>query len=156
ARPRWRVLVDVATVIPFALPGGVVALGLLRFYAWAWPDVLHTPWLLIAAHAARGLPILYLAGGANLQAIGGGRLYEAGMCLGARPRQVLARVVAPNLLPGVASGAIFVFAFSFTDFAYANLLVGGGWPTFAVWQASVMLLDGHVMAVLTILSFAVL
>jgi putative spermidine/putrescine transport system permease protein len=156
ARPRWQVLLDLATVVPFALPGVVVALGLLRFYAWAWPDALHTPELLVAAHAAGGLPIMYWAVSANLKAIGLRQLYEAGMLVGARPRQILVRVVIPNLLPGVASGAIFVFAFSFTDFAYANLLVGGSWPTFAVWQASIMLLDGHLMAVLTILSFIVL
>lgn len=49
ARPRWQVLLDLATVVPFALPGVVVALGLLRFYAWAWPDARHTPQLLVAA-----------------------------------------------------------------------------------------------------------
>jgi putative spermidine/putrescine transport system permease protein len=155
-RPRWRPVLDVATVVPFALPGVVVALGLVRFYGWAWPDALHTPWLLAAAHAAGGLPIMYWAVSANLRAIGVVQLYEAGMLLGARPRQILLRVVAPNLLPGVAAGGAFVFAFSFTDFAYANLLVGGGWPTFPVWQANIMLLDGHVMAVLSILSFGVL
>ena len=84
------------------------------------------------------------------------QLYEAGMLLGARPGTILVRVVFPNLLPGVASGGIFVFAFSFTDFAYANLLVGGGWPTFPVWQAGIMLVDGHIMAVLTIISFGIL
>jgi putative spermidine/putrescine transport system permease protein len=78
------------------------------------------------------------------------------MLLGARPHQILGRILVPNLLPGVASGGIFVFAFSFTDFAYANLLVGGGWPTFPVWQAGIMLVDGHIMAVLTIISFAIL
>ncbi|HEV8673353.1 MAG TPA: ABC transporter permease subunit [Methylomirabilota bacterium] len=156
ARPRWQVVFDVATVVPFALPGVVVALGLVRFYGWAWPDALHTPWLLAAAHAAGGLPIMYWAVAANLRAIGVRRLYEAGMLLGARPRQLLLRVVVPNVLPGLAAGGAFVFAFSFTDFAYANLLVGGGWPTFPVWQATMMLLDGHVMAVLSLLSFAVL
>lgn len=154
--PRWRVFFDVATIIPFALPGVVVALGLVRFYGWAFPDVLHTPGLLVAAHAAGGLPIMYWAVHENLKAIGVRQLYEAGMLLGARPRQILAQVVIPNLLPGVASGGIFVFAFSFTDFAYANLLVGGGWPTFPVWQAGIMLLDGHIMAVLTIISFGIL
>ena len=153
---RWRVLFDLATVIPFALPGVVVALGLVRFYGWAFPEVLHTPGLLVAAHAAGGLPIMYWAVHENLRAIGMRQLFEAGMLLGARPRQILARVVVPNLLPGVASGGIFVFAFSFTDFAYANLLVGGGWPTFPVWQAGIMLVDGHIMAVLTIVSFAIL
>jgi putative spermidine/putrescine transport system permease protein len=156
ARPRWRIVFELATVVPFALPGVVVALGLLRFYGWVWPAALHTPQLLVAAHGAGGLPIMYWAVGANLKAIGVRQLYEAGMLVGARPRQILLRVVLPNLLPGVAAGAIFVFAFSFTDFAYANLLVGGGWPTFAVWQANIMLLDGHVMAVLTVLSFLVL
>jgi putative spermidine/putrescine transport system permease protein len=155
-RPRWRIVLDVTSVVPFALPGVVVALGLVRFYGWAWPDALNTPWLLAAAHAAGGLPIMYWAVGANLQAIGVVQLYEAGMLLGARPRHILGRVVVPNLLPGVASGGAFVFAFSFTDFAHANLLVGGGWPTFPVWQANIMLLDGHVMAVLSILSFGVL
>ncbi len=153
---RWRGLFDTATVIPFALPGVVVALGLIRYYGWAVPDVLHTPGLLVAAHAAGGLPIMYWAVRENLQAIGARQLFEAGMLLGARPHQILGRVLVPNLLPGVASGGIFVFAFSFTDFAYANLLVGGGWPTFPVWQAGIMLVDGHIMAVLTIISFAVL
>ncbi|HSB70883.1 MAG TPA: ABC transporter permease subunit [Candidatus Methylomirabilis sp.] len=153
---RWRAVFDVATVIPFALPGVVVALGLIRFYGWAFPDALQTPGLLVAAHAAGGLPIMYWAIHENLKAIGIRQLFEAGMLLGARPRQILLRVVVPNLLPGAASGSIFVFAFSFTDFAYANLLVGGGWPTFPVWQAGIMLVDGHIMAVLTVISFAVL
>jgi putative spermidine/putrescine transport system permease protein len=152
---RWRPLLDAASLIPYAMPGVVLALALIRFYGAAAPALLNTPWLLGAAHAALALPIVYWAVLNNLRAIRLHDLYEASLMCGARWTQTLRYVVLPNIRTGMAIAAVAGFTASFTDFAVANFVVGGSWLTFSVWQGYIMHQNGHIMAVTSIVSLIV-
>ncbi len=154
-RSRWRSLLDAASLVPYAMPGVVLALALIRFYGMAFPALLNTPWLLGAAHAALALPIVYWAILNNLKAIKLYDLYEAAVTCGARWPQILTLVVLPNIRTGMAIAAVAGFTASFTDFAVANFVVGGSWLTFSVWQGYVMHQNGHIMAVTSVVSLIV-
>lgn len=154
-RARWRPLLDAASLLPYTMPGVVLALALIRFYGEALPALLNTPWLLGAAHAALALPIVYWAVLNNLKAIRLHELVEAALTCGARWPQILRYVVFPNIRTGMAIAAVAGFTASFTDFAVANFVVGGSWLTFSVWQGYIMRSNGHVMAVTSILSLLV-
>ncbi len=43
-------------------------------------------------------------------------LYEAALDMGATPRQAMRRVVLPDIMPGIVTGAILAFTLSFDDF----------------------------------------
>ncbi|MDR7543471.1 MAG: ABC transporter permease subunit [Armatimonadota bacterium] len=152
---RWRPVLDAASLLPYAMPGVVLALALLRFYGAAAPALLNTPWLLGAAHATLALPIVYWAVLNNLRAIRLHELYDASVTCGARWTQTLRYVVLPNIRTGMAVAAVAGFTASFTDFAVANFVVGGSWLTFSVWQGYIMRQNGHIMAVTSIVSLVV-
>jgi putative spermidine/putrescine transport system permease protein len=154
-RARWRPLLDVASLLPYTMPGVVLALAVIRFYGAVWPALLGTPWLLAAAHAALALPIVYWAVLANLRAIRLAELCEAAVVSGARWPAVLRFVVLPNIRTGMAIAAVAGFAASFTDFAVANFVVGAGWLTFSVWQGGLIRANPHLMAVTSVVSLAV-
>ncbi len=154
-RTRARILLDMATLFPYTMPGVVLALALIRFYGWLFPAILSTPWLLAAAHASLALPIVYWAVLNNLRAIKLHELFEAAQTCGARWPQILRLVVLPNIRTGIAISAVAGFAASFTDFAVANFIVGGIWPTFSVWQGGLIRLNSRFMAVTSIVSFLV-
>lgn len=155
SRSRWRPLFDTAVLLPFAMPGVVLALAIVRFYGVVWPTILNTPWLLAGAHGALALPIVYWAILNNLKGIRLAELYDAARTSGAGWLPFLWHVVLPNIRNGVAVAAVAAFAASFTDFAVANYIVGGSWLTFSVWQGYVIHLNGHVMAVTAVITFAV-
>lgn len=154
-RVRWRTALDVASLLPYTMPGVVLSLAIIRFYNRLFPAILGTPWLLAAAHASLALPIVYWAVLNNLKAIRLHLLYEAALTCGARWPQILRHVILPNIRTGMAIAAVAGFAASFTDFAVANFIVGGIWLTFSVWQGNLIRLNSHFMAVTSIISFAV-
>ena len=146
---------EVISLIPFALPWVVVALALVRFYGVVYPRILNTPLLLLLAHGAVSIPFMYWALDNNLRAINTRLLYEAGATLGARWDQTLRHVLLPNLGPGLATGGILVFASSFGEYALSRLLVGAGWATLPVWQASLINRDARVTSAITVVGIAV-
>jgi putative spermidine/putrescine transport system permease protein len=146
---------EVISLIPFALPWVVVALALIRFYGVVYPRILNTPLLLLLAHGAVSIPFMYWALDNNLRAINARLLYEAGATLGARWDQTLRYALLPNLGPGLATGGMLVFASSFGEYALSRLLVGAGWATLPVWQASLINRDARVTSAVTVVGIAV-
>jgi putative spermidine/putrescine transport system permease protein len=152
--PRLGPPAEIISLIPFALPWVVVALALVRFYGLLYPRILNTPLLLLLAHGAVSIPFMYWALDNNLRAINARLLYEAGATLGARWDQTLRYALLPNLGPGLAAGGMLVFANSFGEFALSRLLVGAGWQTLPVWQASLINRDARVTSAVTVVGIA--
>ena len=69
------------------------------------------------------VPFMVISVWASLQKLDP-QIENAGLSLGASPRTVFRRVVLPQLLPGVLSGSIIVFALSASAFATPALLGG--------------------------------
>ena len=53
-------------------------------------------------------------------------LADAAMDLGATPWQALTKVLVPQIMPGIVSGALIAFTMSFDDFIISYLVTGGG------------------------------
>ena len=141
--PKLGPPAEMISLIPFALPWVVVALALVRFYGDVYPRILNTPLLLLLAHGAVSIPYMYWALDNNMRAINARSLYEAGATLGARWDQTLRYALLPNLGPGLTTGGMLVFASSFGEYALSRLLVGAGWQTLPVWQASLINRDAR-------------
>nr|MBA3779377.1 ABC transporter permease subunit [Chloroflexota bacterium] len=159
--PRVRTIVELSAAIPFALPYVVIAFGILRLVgsttATAW--LLGSPWLLILGHAAICFPFLYWAVDGAMSAAGIERLSEAAEACGARPGQIVRRVVLPNITPGLVAGGILVFATSFGEFALAQVLSGAAFETVPLWQVDALdQTEGkfNQLAVVTFVTFGLL
>jgi putative spermidine/putrescine transport system permease protein len=153
--PKLAPPAEVISLIPFALPWVVVALALVRFYGEVYPALLSTPLLLLLAHAAVNMPFMYWALDNNMKAINARALYEAGATLGARWDQTLRYALLPNLGPGLTTGSLLVFASSFGEYALSRLIVGAGWATLPVWQASLINRDARVTSAITAIAMLV-
>jgi ABC-type spermidine/putrescine transport system permease subunit II len=64
-------------------------------------------------------------------------LEEAGLDLGATPREVLRHVVLPQLAPALAAAAIFAFSWSFNNFEI-SFFTAGFELTFPIWVFSTL------------------
>jgi putative spermidine/putrescine transport system permease protein len=157
--PRITPLLAIGAAIPFALPYVVIAFGIDRLVGDFLPSVQNTLAVLVVAQAAIAFPFFYWAVDASMAAAGIARLSEAAETCGARPRQIVRRIVLPAIRVGVITGSVLVFATSFGEFALAQVLVGSGFETLPLWQADAMLQTTgrfNDLAVTTVLSFVLL
>lgn len=99
-------------LLPIVVPSIVYAVGLYRYYAEL--RLLGSYVGVIAAHAVLGLPYVMIAVSASLANFDQ-RLEQAARNLGASTRQTIMRVIVPNILPGILSGAIFAFVHSWDE-----------------------------------------
>ncbi len=138
--PRIRTVLQVSAAIPFALPYLVIAFGILTLYGGnpITAQLNNTLPELVLAHAAICFPFMYWAVDAAMSAAGIERLAEAAEACGAGPAQAIRRVIVPNVLPGLVSGGILVFATSFGEFAVVQVLIGGSFETVPLWQADAL------------------
>ena len=99
-------------LLPIIVPAIIYAIALYRYYASL--RMLGTFTGVILAHAVLALPYVVIAVSASLANFDR-RLEQAARNLGAGMGQVLWRVIVPNILPGIASGAVFAFVLSWDE-----------------------------------------
>lgn len=115
---RW---VSLVTVIPWALPGTVVAMSLLTAFNDPWMPRNTVLWLLPLAYFVRGVPLFTRMATAAIEPFDA-RLIEAGRTLGAGPWRVGWTVAAPLLAPALLAAVSLVFATSLGEFVASILL----------------------------------
>jgi putative spermidine/putrescine transport system permease protein len=153
--PRGKPFIEFLTVIPFGIPGVVLALSLIRFYSTVPLPLINTPTILVAACMVIALPFMYRPVANALDAIDIHMLTEAAQSLGAGWRQTLWRVIIPNIMPGIISGCLLVFSTVFAEFTLANLLVGTRFKTFPIYLVEFTRFDGRQASALAVISFVI-
>jgi iron(III) transport system permease protein len=139
-RPGGRWL-NLLVMIPWALPGTVIAINLIVAFNDRWLPIYGTVWLLPLAYFVRGIPMLTRMTGAAFETFDA-TLIEAGRTLGARKQYCFWHIILPLVAPAVAAGAALVFATSLGEFVASILLYQPGNIPIAVkinmeWRASV-------------------
>ena len=124
-RFRGRGLVDLLVLLPMATPEVVLGASLLTLFVQGFSKVgLQLGfWALVMAHTMFCLSFVVVAVRARLQTLDP-RLEEAAADLYAGPMQGFWLVTLPNLLPGVAAGALLSFALSFDDVIISTFVSG--------------------------------
>lgn len=154
-RMRGRTLIDVMTVLPNALPGIVVAVGLIL--AWNMPGLPFTPYntafILLLAYCCILLPqTARYASAAFLQV--GDNLEAAARVCGASGGVAFRRILLPLVFPSLASAMLLVFALASRELVASVVVAPVGMQTISlfIWrqfeQGSVGL--GMAMAFVTI------
>ncbi|MCL2203159.1 MAG: ABC transporter permease [Defluviitaleaceae bacterium] len=80
---------------------------------------------LLLAHISFNVPYVILSVMPRLRGLDG-NLFEAAMDLGATPMQALAKVILPQIRPGIITGALLAFTLSVDDFIVSFFTTGVG------------------------------
>lgn len=123
---RWRRLLSWLILVPWALPGTVVAVSLAE--AYGKPSALlgsfilvGTFWILPAVYFLRFMPLVVRAIQASMEQVDSA-LEEAASSLGARAWQRFTRVVLPLVWPGALAGTLLAFVIALGEYV-ASVLV---------------------------------
>lgn len=149
--PQYKRWLEFLAVIPWAMPGVVLALALIR--AYIGPYDVSRPLVLILTYTLVSLPFMFRAIDASLSAVDLKTLTEAAQTLGAGWPSQVRRVILPNIATGILSAALLVAALASGEYVLARLLGGTGWKTFALYQAEAQFTDGRVAAALAVMGF---
>jgi len=129
-RNRVTVLIERLAYLPMALPGLVVALGLVAFTVHHAFALYQSSLELILAYAIVFLP-LALVGVRSAMSQTSPRLEEVARSLGSSPREVWRRVTLPLIAPGLGASFALVFISSATELTATLLLRPTGVNTLA-------------------------
>lgn len=109
--------------LPMMNPDIVTAIGLmLLFITFRIERGFAT---LLLAHIAFCIPYVMLSVIPKLRQLDP-NLADAAMDLGATPFQTLTKVIVPEIMPGIVSGALIAFTMSFDDFIISYFATGQG------------------------------
>jgi iron(III) transport system permease protein len=129
-RNRLTVLIERLAYLPQALPGLVIALGLVAFTVRHALFLYESTLELIVAYAILFLP-LAVVGVRAAMVHASPRLEEVARTLGRRPSEVWLRVTLPLIAPGLAAAFALVFISSATELTATLLLRPTGVNTLA-------------------------
>jgi iron(III) transport system permease protein len=129
-RNRLTVLIERLSYLPLALPGLVVALGLVAFSVRYALSLYQSALELIIAYAILFLP-LAVVGVRSAMSQASPRLEEVGRSLGSRPAEVFRRITLPLIAPGLGAAFALVFISSSTELTATLLLRPTGVNTLA-------------------------
>ncbi|MFN8675226.1 MAG: ABC transporter permease subunit [Thermomicrobiales bacterium] len=147
--PKWKPALEFLSIIPWALPGVVLALAMIR--AYVSPYNANRTVLLILTYVLISLPFMFRSIDASLTSIDARTLSEAAQMLGAGWFDIGRRVLLPGIMPGLMSGILLIAALGAGEYALASLLAGSGWKTFPIYQAQAQEVDGRVASALAII-----
>lgn len=153
--PKARPILDLISTLPFAIPGVVLALGLIRLYAQPPHMLARTPAMLVAAYVIFTMPFMYRPVVNSLEAVNIRVLTEASQSLGASWLRTFWQVILPNILPGILSGGLLVFATIFGEFTIATFLVGARYKTFPMQLVYFTRRDGRIASAYSVISFTI-
>ena len=153
--PHVKPWLEFLSIVPFSLPGVVLALGLIRLYSKLPLPLINTPNILIAAYVIVTLPFMYRAVINTLESVDTRLLVEAAQSLGANPLQVLAWVIVPNIASGIVNGSLLVLSAVFSEFVLANLLIGTRLKTFPIYLVEFTRSDARQASALALMSFVI-
>lgn len=122
----WKRLLSWLILVPWALPGTVVAVSVAEAYGKSSPllgsfILVGTFWILPVIYFLRFMPLVVRALQASMEQIDGS-LEEAAAGLGARAWQRFTRVTLPLVWPGAIAGTLLAFVLALGEYV-ASVLV---------------------------------
>jgi putative spermidine/putrescine transport system permease protein len=155
--PQLRPIVEFITLLPLVIPAIVIVFGYIRMYGSSSPlpflaSARGADALLVIGYATLALPYMYRAVDTGLRTIDVRTLTEAAQILGAGWTTIMMRVILPNVLIAVLSGAFLTFAIVIGEFTMASLL---NRPAFGPYLQLMGANRAYEPAALAIIAFAI-
>ena len=127
-----RLVVTNITYIPVVNPEIITGISLMLLFvayqrfaggvSWLPDTIMGFPTLLIA-HIAFNVPYVIFNVTPKLKQLDI-KLYEAALDLGCDPKQAFFKVILPEIMPGIVTGAIMAFTMSIDDFVVSYFTAG--------------------------------
>ncbi|MCO4315701.1 ABC transporter permease [Phyllobacterium sp. 21LDTY02-6] len=155
--PRWRPFLEFITLLPLVIPAIVVVFGYIRLYNTSsllplTGSAMGTNILLVFGYTMLAMPYMYRAVDTGLGAIDIRTLTEAAESLGASRITIMSRIILPNVLVAVLSGAFLTFAIVIGEFTMAALL---NRPAFGPFLQLIGANRAYEPAALAVIAFAI-
>ena len=155
--PQLRPIIEFVTLLPLIIPPIILVFGYIRMYSSSsWLPLTTTEagtnLLLTFAYVALAMPYMYRAIDTGLRTIDVQTLTEAANILGANTVTILVRVIFPNIIVAVLSGAFLTLAIVVGEFTIASLL---NRPAFGVYMQNVGANRAFEPAALAVISFVI-
>ncbi len=109
--------------LPILNPDIVTAISLMLLFTTL--SITKGFMTMLLAHIAFCIPYVILSVLPKLRRLDP-NIAEAAMDLGATPWQALIKVIVPQIMPGIISGALIAFTMSFDDFVISYFVTGNG------------------------------
>jgi len=123
SRKIVRDVMEQVNNFPLMNPEIVTAIGFMLLFITFRIEKGYITMLL--AHIAFCIPYVMLSVMPKIRSLDP-NLADAAMDLGATPWQALAKVIVPQIMPGIVSGALIAFTMSVDDFIISYFVTGGG------------------------------
>ena len=155
--PAARPYVEFITLLPLVIPAIVIVFGYIRLFNTSsflplTGSAMGTNVLLMFGYATLALPYMYRAVDTGLRTIDVATLTEAAQSLGAGWATILARIILPNVLVAVLSGAFLTFAIVIGEYTMAALLDR---PAFGPYMQLLGANRAYEPAALAVVAFAI-
>jgi putative spermidine/putrescine transport system permease protein len=151
--PKWERIVQALVVLTYAMPGVIMAVGLIRAYSdFSVPMIA----VVAGAYFVTVLPTMYQGVRNSLQTLDAKSLMESAELLGAGRFTALRTVIVPNVMPGLVVSALLSFSILFGEFVIANLVAGGQFETVQIYLYSKLRVSGHLSSAITVCYFLVM
>lgn len=155
--PRLRPYIEFITLLPLVIPPIVIVFGYIRLYNTAsylplTGSLRGTDFLLMCGYATLSLPYMYRAVDTGLRSIDLVTLTEAAQSLGASWATIILRLVLPNVLVAILSGAFLTFAIVIGEYVLAALLNRPAFGPYMVWMGGNR---AYEPAALAVIAFAI-
>ena len=155
--PRLRPFVEFLTLMPLIIPAIILVYGYIRLYNSSsiipfTGSALGTDILLTFAYVTLALPYMYRAVDTGMRTIDVQTLTEAAQIAGANTAQIIGRIILPNIMVAVLSGAFLTFAIVIGEFTIASLL---NRPAFGPYLQNIGANRAYEPAALAIISFII-
>jgi putative spermidine/putrescine transport system permease protein len=155
--PGARPYIEFITLLPLVIPAIVIVFGYIRLYNTSsflplTGTAMGTNILLMCGYVTLALPYMYRAIDTGLRTIDVATLTEAAQSLGAGWITILARIILPNVLVAVLSGAFLTFAIVIGEYTMAALLDR---PAFGPYMQLLGANRAYEPAALAVVAFAI-
>ena len=121
---RGKGLLEFLGMLPFSVPGSVIALGVILAWSGRFGvNLYNTVWIILVAYVARYMAFSLKANSAALEQVHDS-LVEAARASGATLGQALRDVVVPLVRPGMVAAFFLIFLPSLRELTVSVLLYG--------------------------------
>jgi putative spermidine/putrescine transport system permease protein len=120
--PKLRRPIELICLLPLAIPGIVLVVGIAPLYNWISIHITESPLTLSAAYSILILPYSYRSLSAAMNSADIHTLAEAARTLGASTFRMLFGVIIPTIRAGVMSAAVISIALVLGEYTISSLL----------------------------------
>jgi len=145
--PRLRRPLELICLLPLAIPGIVLVVGVASIYRWISIHITESPLTLAGVYSMLILPYTYRSLSAALYAVDVHTLSEASRTLGASTYKMLSGIIMPSIRSGVMSGTVISIALVLGEYTISSIL---NYQTVQVQISLIGQNDGHVAVAISL------